>query len=279
MLRNSAEPHGCCSARPIFSGIEETIMNISRRDFIKNAAIAGVSLGLGDALYGRVLTPKSAAVTDHTIVVINLFGGNDGLNTVIPLNQYDQYRKLRPVLGYEKGSILSLSGLSDFGFNPAMGSLRDLYNQGKVAVINGVGVPVSAYGLFDHPAGQFEFQSCDISGTVKSAPPTGWLGRYLDTIPEGVISRGVDLGGGRLILTGSAKSPLTIGSIEEFQLLLSFDAENRYRAYKDIMDNTRSSNPVAEKNRRTRSQALRQSEVIRDKTSGYVPEVSYPDED
>lgn len=251
-------------------------MEINRREFIKQSAIAGISLGLGSSVYGRILQP--AAASNRIVVVINLFGGNDGLNTVIPLNQYDRYRQLRAVLGYDRGAILTLNGASDLGLNPAMGSMRDLFNEGKVAIIAGVGVPSQAYGLFDHAAQQFEFQSCNISGSSSSAP-TGWLGRFLDHAPQGLISPGVDLGGGGLMLQGSSRAPLTIGSIEDFQLALSFDAQDRYRTYKDIMDNTRATNKVAEKNRTIRSTGLKQSGIIQERTAGYAPSAAYPEND
>lgn len=250
-------------------------MAINRREFIKQGAIAGLSLGLGNTVYGRILSPNAG---DRVVVVINLYGGNDGLNTVIPLNQYDRYRQLRPVIGYDRGAILPLSGVTEIGFNPAMGSLRDLYDEGKVAVINGVGVPQQAYGLFDHAAQQYEFQSCNITGS-SSGLPTGWLGRYLDHAQEGLISPGIDLGGGKLLLQGAARTPLTIGSIDEFQLALSFDADDRYRAYKDIMNNTHSSHTVAERNRKTRFVALRQSQVIQQRTGNYTPAAAYPEDD
>ena len=250
-------------------------MGINRREFIKQGAVAGLSLGLGNTVYGRILSPNA---TDRVVVVINLFGGNDGLNTVIPLNQYDRYRQLRPILGYDRGAILTLPGVPDLGFNPAMGALRDLYNEGKVAVVNGVGVPPQAYGLFDHAAQQYEFQSCNITGS-SSGLPTGWLGRHLDHVSEGLISPGIDLGGGKLLLQGAARTPLTIGTIDEFQLALSFDAGDRYRVYKDIMDNTRSPNQVGERNRKTRSAALRQSEIIQQRTGNYTPAAVYPGDD
>lgn len=254
-------------------------MTITRRDFIKNAAIAGLSLGLGNSLYAKTAPLKQAAASDNVLVVINLFGGNDGLNTVIPLTQYDRYRQLRQTLGFDRERILTLSDVQEFGLNPSMTSLRDLYANGKVAIINGVGVPPSAYGLFDHAAGQYEFQSCDVTGKVSNAPPSGWIGRFLDRTPDGVVSSGVDLGGGRLILTGAVKSPLTISSIDQFQLQLSFDSDARYRAYKSIMDTTKSTSSVGDKNRKIRSQALKQSEIIQERASGYTPAAEYPAND
>src|SRR5262245_14635376 len=132
--------------------------------------------------------------SQHVIVVINLYGGNDGLNTVIPVDQYDRYRQLRPTLAVDRSQALALPNSGDLAFHPRMQPLHDLYTQNKVAVINAVGVPNNAQGLFDHAAGQYEFQSCDIRYDT-SKRPSGWLGRFLDRVPEQQISPGVDLGG------------------------------------------------------------------------------------
>ena len=173
-------------------------MALSRRDFLRHSALTAFGLGVSDSLVASInrgglqLTQSAAAAgaTDKVLVVVNLFGGNDGVNTVIPLSQsqYDRYRALRPTLAFQNDAVLSLAGVPDFGLNPGMTALRDLYGQGKVAIINGVGVPPTATGLFDHSAGQYEFQSCDIVGSSAAAVPSGWVGRYLDTVEENEVT-------------------------------------------------------------------------------------------
>ncbi len=129
-------------------------MKITRREFLKKSS----SLAAGTAVSGAILNTSFASSlkqyasdpTKRVLVVINLVGGNDGLNTVIPLNQYDRYRQLRPKVAVPQSDILPLPGVPDLGLHPRMSSLLDLYGKGKVAIINAVGLPDTALVLFDH---------------------------------------------------------------------------------------------------------------------------------
>ena len=251
-------------------------MAINRREFLKTSA-AAVGFGLSGTWLNPFAEAKvaSPAASERVMVVINLFGGNDGLNTVIPLEQYDRYRVLRPTLGVDRAQALALPNSGDLAFHPRMQPLHDLYTQNKVAIINAVGVPGNAQGLFDHAAGQYEFQSCDIQYNT-SKKPSGWLGRFLDRVPEQQISPGVDLGGGKLILTGEKRTPVSISTLEEFQLKYSFDETTRKKSYASIMKSPYPSSVVAETNRKFRNQALEQSAIIQNKISGYQPMAQYP---
>lgn len=259
-------------------------MNWTRREFMRNSALAAAGMGLSSPLFGaNKILPKAPAANEKVVVVVNLYGGNDGINTVIPLSptEYNAYQSLRSTLAYDQSQILALNGTPDFGLNPGMTGFQNLYNQGKLAIIGGVGVPQGASGLFDHEAGQYEFQSCDIvrSGTVL---PTGWLGRYVDSVPDGQISAGIDLGGGRLILTGANKQPVSIYTVDDFQLQVSSwggDESARRAAYQNIMNaGPIVDSPVAEANRQFRVSALQQSAVLQAAVAGYpTPQDAYPD--
>jgi uncharacterized protein (DUF1501 family) len=101
--------------------------------------------------------------------VLQLSGGNDGINTVIPFGD-PQYSKLRPTLGFAANDVLHLS---DFvGLNPNLAKIKALYDQQKVAVIQGVGYP--------NP-NRSHFRSMDIwhSAHPESFEHSGWLGRYV----------------------------------------------------------------------------------------------------
>jgi len=250
-------------------------MAIDRREFLKRTTMAVVGLGIGPGPLAWART-GSAAVGDRVVVLLNLYGGNDGLNTAIPLDQYDRYRQLRPKIGFERNEVLALEGESSVGLNPGMTTLRDLYADGHVAIINGVGAPKDTNGLFDHAAQQYVFQSCDTVRAATSVPPSGWLGRYLDSVTPGTVSPGIDMGGGRLALTGAVSSPLVINDIRQFQLDLSFDAARRATAYRTIMSHPNRESTVAEQNRLIRVEALAQSKIIIERTKDYVPAVTYP---
>ncbi len=105
------------------------------------------------------------------VVVIQLSGGNDGLNTIIPVRN-DLYYRLRPKLAIAKQSSLLLN--DDAGLNPNLPFFRELYDEGNLAILNGVGYP--------NPD-RSHFRSMDIWHTAsdsRSYLNTGWLGRYLD---------------------------------------------------------------------------------------------------
>jgi hypothetical protein len=205
------------------------------------------------------------------VVVVNLEGGNDGLNTVIPTTgaAYTRYRELRPLLGYDAAAILPLSGVADFGLNPAMGAFQTLWGVGKLAIVNGVSVPTTATGLFDHEAQQYTFQSCDITRSTLNGPPTGWLGRYLDGVGPTQIAPGIDLGGGRLMLMGQTHTPLSIFSINDLDLNISSEHTLRRQRYENIMA-IAGADPVAERNRQLRLQNLATFELASAATAGYV---------
>src|ERR1700736_5037329 len=114
---------------------------------------------------------------DHPIlVVLQLAGGNDGLNTIIPFED-DLYYKVRPKIRIAKEQVLRLNNL--IGFNPSMAPLKSLYDQGHLAVIQGVGYP--------NP-NRSHFRSTEIWQTASDADRTlsdGWLGRYFDNCCSG----------------------------------------------------------------------------------------------
>jgi uncharacterized protein (DUF1501 family) len=136
---------------------------------------------------------------DRVLVVVNLQGGNDGLNTVVPYATPAYYR-YRPTLGVAPNDVLRIDAA--VGLNPALAPLKALYDRGLVAVVQGAGYPNP-----DHS----HFRSTEIWQTAvpESYASTGWLGRYLDTagpsenlfnavalapvLPEALIARNVDV--------------------------------------------------------------------------------------
>jgi uncharacterized protein (DUF1501 family) len=107
---------------------------------------------------------------DTVLVVLQLNGGNDGLNTVVPYAN-KAYYDLRPTIGIKEADVLKIS--PDLGFHPGLTGLAELYQQGKVAVINNVGYP---------KPNRSHFKSMDIwqSASPDSAMRYGWVGRHFD---------------------------------------------------------------------------------------------------
>lgn len=145
-------------------------MIIKRKEFIQIGSLATASLMLPKflkAFEGKVMVPPGNKV----MVVLQLSGGNDGLNTVIPVRN-DLYYKARPKLGIEKTKSLLLT--DEVGLHPALTSFKDLYDDGSLGIMNGVGYP--------NPD-RSHFRSMDIWQTGSDSNQyitTGWVGRYLD---------------------------------------------------------------------------------------------------
>ncbi|MDX2029736.1 MAG: DUF1501 domain-containing protein [Blastocatellia bacterium] len=246
-------------------------MNFNRREFLRSAGAAAIAPW-------RMWSGAGSA--DAVLVVVNLYGGNDGLNTVVPIGdaQYALYERLRPTLKIPREHVLRLSGQDQpngpYGLNPVMIGLRDLYEAGHAAIVAGVGVPRDAESMFDHAAGVYDFVSADPYHLhFHSARPTGWLGRAIDDAPAASIPVGLDFGGGSLLLTGAARRPLSLGALSEFQL---YAGDEALRAYRDIMEIPRPDAPIAELNRSLRKGAIDNGNVLRERTRGYRPLVEYP---
>ena len=153
-------------------------MKHSRRDFIKLTSLASASLMVPQFLqaFGKMDFPGD--YQGKTLVVIQLSGGNDGLNCVIPY-QNDLYYNARPDLGLEPTRVIPLK--NGIGLNENLKGLADLFNAGHLSIINGVGYP--------NP-NRSHFRSMDIWQTASDEGKvlnTGWIGRYLDASCNGAI--------------------------------------------------------------------------------------------
>jgi uncharacterized protein (DUF1501 family) len=132
--------------------------------FLNNSALAmGPAAGLSSI---------PGVPEDHILVVIQLSGGNDGLNTVVPYG-FDAYYKARPAIGIQANQALKLKEVDGIGLHPQMTGIKDLFDDGLCAIVQGVGYP--------NP-NRSHFKSMDIWQTADtSATGNGWLGRYFDS--------------------------------------------------------------------------------------------------
>jgi uncharacterized protein (DUF1501 family) len=154
---------------------------MQRRRFLQSSALASTLLLVPKFLHAldRPETGLTTMLRDapsgkaRRLIVVQLSGGNDGLNTVIPYRN-DLYFKARPSLALKEAEgIFPLS--NDLGLHPKMTGLKGLYDQGQLAVLNAVGYP--------NPD-RSHFRSMDIWQTGSGSEQlltTGWLGRYLDS--------------------------------------------------------------------------------------------------
>ena len=157
---------------------------IKRRDFFKQVAPATIMLpALINGFSVKAHTAHSALVqallsgtteTDKVLVIIQLNGGNDGLNMVIPIELYSNYFNARQNIAIPQNKILSLSGKPGTGLHPSMKGLQTMYNEGKLNIVQAVGYPTPS---FSH------FRATDIWMTASDSADvltSGWTGRYLN---------------------------------------------------------------------------------------------------
>ena len=142
---------------------------MDRRTFLQRSALASASW-----LAPRFLQDLGHASSEKQgkiLIVVQLSGGNDGLNTIIPYRN-DLYYQNRPSLGIRKEELLAVD--TELGLHPSLQPLRALYDEGAVSILNNVGYP--------NPD-RSHFRSMDIWHTASDSDTylsTGWLGRYLD---------------------------------------------------------------------------------------------------
>jgi uncharacterized protein (DUF1501 family) len=145
-------------------------MHIKRRAFLQVGSLATASLFVPKflkAFEGGAMVPPGNKV----VVILQLSGGNDGLNTVIPVRN-DIYYRSRPRLGIAREKALRLN--DEAGLHPTLTAFADAYNDGTLGILNNVGYP--------NPD-RSHFRSMDIWHTASQSNEywnTGWIGRYLD---------------------------------------------------------------------------------------------------
>ena len=146
---------------------------ISRRDLIKDS-LAVVSLGLavpsvfGKAVVAAASENNDASVAGKTLIVVQLAGGVDGLNVVVPYRDR-LYRQLRPTLALKDDEMIPVD--DRIAFHGSLEGLKQIYDQGQLAVIEGVGYPNPD---FSHFRAMDIWQSADTDGVATE----GWLGKY-----------------------------------------------------------------------------------------------------
>lgn len=145
---------------------------MKRRDFLKNTALASGAFLIPSFLKPLEVLGASELSGYRNLVIIQLSGGNDGLNTVVPYG-IDAYYQKRTSIALPPNDLIRLNELQ--GLNPNMEALREIYDQGWMGILNSVGYP--------NPD-RSHFRSMDIWQTASNSEEyltTGWIGRYLDS--------------------------------------------------------------------------------------------------
>ncbi|UOY08435.1 DUF1501 domain-containing protein [Muricauda sp. SCSIO 64092] len=171
-------------------GHDQEHKNWSRRSFMQALGIAGSgSMFLGSNLLSAsgpspLMSAINQAQTDNILVLIRLNGGNDGLSTVIPIQQYDTYANQRPNIYIPESKVLKLT--DDFGIPSYMNALEPLWGQGQFKAVHGVGYENQS---LSHFTGSDIYANTDLTTTGFSGLNTGWMGRYFENIyPDYLIN-------------------------------------------------------------------------------------------
>lgn len=212
-------------------------MPANRRDFLRSSMAASTLVSMGAATVPTFISRSALAAgstdakpKDRVLVIVQLLGGNDGLNTVVPFG-HDGYTRGRRALRIGAGAVHKLS--KEIGLHPAMGGLAKLVQDGRASVVQGVGYP--------NPD-RSHFRSMEIWETARleqGALETGWIGRALDGSPvlPGEDVKALHVGSGPLPLALRSKRTETpsLVSLEQYRLKLDGTAVDR-RTGREALD-------------------------------------------
>lgn len=167
---------------------------VTRRTVLKGAGAAVGLYAFSPLLGGAFASAGPQAAARRRLVVLDLGGGNDGLNTVVPRtgSRRAVYEQVRPTIGLAANALLPLDRGDDdgsMGLHPSLKTLHKLYSEDRVAVVQGVDYPNHDYS---------HFKSNDIwhAGTPEAFGNGGWIGRHLDRVGMPVDQiRAVGIGG------------------------------------------------------------------------------------
>lgn len=242
---------------------------LTRRDFLREGA---TFIAVGVAAPAWLSAPASAdnrlrqrsqrLPNDNVLVVVQLSGGNDGLNTVIPYAE-PLYRQLRPTLAVPEAEVVALD--ERIGLHPAFGKVKQLIDAGHFSIVQGVGYP--------NP-NRSHFRSMEIWQTANpdAVEATGWLGRYLDTLPESARNPLIGLTLSRenpVVMTGARVSVPCVASLDDFKSLAGEQAEALRHLYT-------LNQPAVTPVRTAALKALDAVEIVRAKLNEYRSTIEYP---
>jgi uncharacterized protein (DUF1501 family) len=255
-------------------------MSTHRRDFLRTSLAASTLVSIGGAtipgfLARSALAAEGTGGQDRILVVVQLLGGNDGLNTVVPHGD-DGYLRNRRRLRLAKGRLLPIG--DEIGLHPSMGRMAELLEDNRLAIVQGVGYP--------NPD-RSHFRSMEIWETARvdngpEALETGWLGRLLDEHPPkpGKDSPALHIGGGRSPLAMKSKrvEVPSLERVDQFRLQVagsSTEQRTARSAMSDVAKVDRGDDPLLGFMRRSTLAAYESSKRL-EEVVGESSESSYP---
>ena len=218
---------------------------MKRRNFLKIAPPALLSPlvlnGLSVNTFANLQMLACEGISERVLVLVQLSGGNDGINTIIPTDQYDTYRQLRPGLGLMDNGANSIIPLDNslpladqVSLHPVMTDFKDMYENGLVSIVQGVSYD-------NHNRSHFKSTDLWLTGgdgtPVYGNLPNGWMGRYLNFSFPGMAGRPTELMPDPLgIQFGDSKPSLGFHTGEEFSAGINLTGQNLQGFYNVVSE-------------------------------------------
>ncbi|HLJ11206.1 MAG TPA: DUF1501 domain-containing protein [Planctomycetaceae bacterium] len=246
-------------------------MPISRRRFLAASSF----LACGAAVPGFWRSVALAApdadqpgAADSILLVIELTGGNDGLNTVIPFRD-EVYAAARPTLKQDAGRVLKIN--EGLAFHPGLGGFARLLERSQLAIVQGVGYP--------NP-NRSHFSSMDIwhSASFSADEPFGWLGRGVEKMGAGVNGLSIGAGDSPRALTGPSARALRLQSLADYDLKVSRGGDEgaRRRVVEEFAAGDSKKGDLADLVKQAARETYRSAARLRQVATKYETPVKYP---
>jgi uncharacterized protein (DUF1501 family) len=260
----------------------------TRRDFIKTGAGA-----MGAGLMLPVINRQAMGTTvierlrddlvaeNRILVIIELAGGNDPLNTLVPLQQYDIYASFRSRIAIPKDQVLPLYGSTTRGLTPNLSALKPVFDAGKAAVIQNVHYPNPN---LSHDGSRTVYYLGDPAGTSATSQ-LGWIGRHsalfgnkinsLDTVGVGGVSRTLYAPGAKIAGINADAEGNASGYSFQTDARYAGDRNNKIAAAR-VMDASVSPKPYQELVETTTIDAFNSADQVAAATAAYQSAIQYP---
>lgn len=247
-------------------------MITTRRNFLKTTSLVSAGAVVPTFLARTALSAANSGQTgarDTILVVVQLTGGNDGLNTVIPLKD-DNYAKYRPTIKVPLESVKKIN--DSVGLHPALQGMHGLLDDRALCVVQGVGYP--------NPS-QSHFRSMDIwqAASLKESLTEGWVGRALKQMNAPAFHVTGENESAPLALSGSPARVPSIGSIEDFQLKVVSASGADKKSQTEVLESAarRSNKPgLLDFVSKTALNTYASSQKLQEIGKNYAPKSPYP---
>lgn len=250
-------------------------MFLTRRDFLRSSSLVAWGLTVpGFVARTALAAPDSSRPggKETILVIVELTGGNDGLNTVVPFKD-PEYARLRPTLRLPSNQLPRVN--DSIGLHPSMTGMAELLQDQALCIVQGVGYP--------NPS-QSHFTSMDIwqSARLKESEHTeGWLGKALKQVAAPAFHLATNNQSAPLALTGAPVRAPSLTSLEDFQLRTAAASGADQKLQRSIIEGAAQSGTAGKPNlldfvQRTAANTYASSKRLQEVGRNYVPRVPYP---